>query len=167
MKKGIAVFMAALVISCSAVCVSCTEREVTGTVSVADDVYEMPDTDALKKNEGVMVTFTRTPGGDMTQEEFEAKTDRYTVYFSGEMALSNSDRKVQLSDKDYKKVAEFADKLCKGKLPEPESANGGDMPSFSADAYDTSGAHYHLNLPNGDSLKEYSEVYTLVRSYFE
>ena len=105
MKKGIAVFMAALVISCSAVCVSCTEREVTGTVSVADDVYEMPDTDALKKNEGVMVTFTRTPGGD--------------------------------------------------------------MPSFSADAYDTSGAHYHLNLPNGDSLKEYSEVYTLVRSYFE
>ena len=105
MKKGIAVFMAALVISCSAVCVPCTEREVTGTVSVVDEVYEMPDTDALKKNEGVMVTFTRTPGGD--------------------------------------------------------------MPSFSADAYDTSGAHYHLNLPNGDSLKEYSEVYTLVRSYFE
>lgn len=113
-----------------------------------------------------MLTVSAQPGGDMTQEEFAAKTRLYTVYYSGSITLSGTEQTGELSDADYRSVYEFADALCNHRLSSSADNQGADMPSYYVSAYDPEGNSTDLTVSSRQWVQEFDEIYPVLKGYF-
>lgn len=141
-----------------------TTTTTTVTTSITTTVTEATTTSKNSDNEKIMLIYSYQPGGEMTLEEFEARYVHYEFYYTG-VIKDKKGNESQLSDEDFNKVKEYAEKVITGDKNVKED-NGDDMPSFSVSAFDEDGNAYDLKTLNSGWIEGTDNLDAIAEKYF-
>ena len=160
--KRVGIIMVIAAVLCFAGC-----SESSSEADVKEQLSSMQTTrvTAKNENEGKVLTLGVQPGGEMTQEDFEAGTTSYTVYSDGKVVDEKTKEEKTLSSDELAKAKELADKLLDHKL-KTINQGGDDMPSYSVIAYDEQGAKHSHTAQSGVVIEGFDDVYKAVSGKF-
>lgn len=157
-----------IIIVCAAILISCHMNKTKKSIEI-----ETPDPD--KKDDPVDDENTTTesdlilklnyqPGGDITKEEFDAKSNTWKI--SSERHVTDKNGvEITLSRKDMDKIVELYSNLCEGNVTENDSQIC-DGPSYSLIVYTENDEMLAYDWNYSHQVEEVDQIAEIIWEYY-
>ncbi len=112
----------------------------------------------------VMMKASYSPGGEMTEEEWERDRQNYQIISSGDV-IDKNDKKITLSTEDYEKVLGYYSKFCKGKV-KSKKIDAQDYSSYSISVYDGDKEYKYFS-DGSEQSEAVEDIFDIISPYFK
>ena len=104
-----------------------------------------------------------SPGGELTEEEWESARENYQIFSSG-YVIDKNDSKVKLSDDDFDKIADYYSKFCSGKVKGKKN-DALDYSSYGITVYDKD-KEFRVSSDGSEQSESVEDIFRIIYPYF-
>ena len=118
---------------------ACSQVEPTEPSKPVEIEHPTVDGNTTIYQDGPIMEVAIYPGGDMSQEDFDRKTDKYTILMTGKICNNKTNKTYKMSEEDMRELLNCYEKLENGEYTETESS-------------DCDAPYYEITISNNDDV---------------